>query len=68
MRKKHDHAFVGPISGDREVPIASGAIALPAAAQILSGYISGSLALKAEAPHNFSKTAAFHNRHRLFNT
>ena len=57
----HDHAghaHLDPDSGDRRVAIAMWANALLTAAQIAGGILSGSLALIADALHNFSDLAA----------
>ena len=52
----HDsgHAHIDPKSGDRRVSIAIWASALLTVAQIVGGIVSGSLALIADALHNFS--------------
>lgn len=54
----HDHANIDPASGDRRVSIAIWANALLTVAQIIGGILSGSLALIADALHNFSDMAA----------
>tara|TARA_R110002012_G_scaffold55317_2_gene141212 strand:- start:442 stop:1419 length:978 start_codon:yes stop_codon:yes gene_type:complete len=57
----HDHtghAHLDPASGDRRVAIAIWANALLTVAQIIGGILSGSLALIADALHNFSDMAA----------
>src|SRR6056297_1222460 len=56
----HDHgdAHVDPASGDRRVAIAIWANALLTVAQIVGGILSGSLALIADALHNFSDMAS----------
>lgn len=57
----HDHtghAHLEPASGDRRVAIAIWANALLTVAQIVGGILSGSLALIADALHNFSDMAA----------
>lgn len=53
-----DHAHLDPESGDRRVSIAIWANALLTVAQIAGGLLSGSLALIADALHNFSDMAA----------
>lgn len=50
----HDHANIDPASGDRRVSIAISANALLTVAQLVGGILSGSLALIADALHNFS--------------
>ncbi|MDZ7826500.1 MAG: cation diffusion facilitator family transporter [Gammaproteobacteria bacterium] len=57
----HDHqdpAHLDPESGDRRVSIAIWANALLTVAQIVGGLLSGSLALIADALHNFSDMAS----------
>lgn len=54
----HDHANIDPKSGDKRVSIAIWANALLTAAQIVGGILSGSLALIADALHNFSDMAS----------
>ncbi|MCR8825268.1 cation diffusion facilitator family transporter [Pseudosulfitobacter koreensis] len=56
----HDsgHAHIDPKSGDRRVSIAIWANALLTVAQIVGGIVSGSLALIADALHNFSDMAS----------
>ncbi|RKF15342.1 cation transporter [Roseovarius spongiae] len=54
----HDHAHIDPESGDRRVSIAIWANALLTVAQIVGGIFSGSLALIADALHNFSDMAS----------
>lgn len=54
----HDHAHIDPASGDRRVSIAIWANALLTVAQIVGGIVSGSLALIADALHNFSDMAS----------
>ncbi|MCZ4273361.1 cation diffusion facilitator family transporter [Maritalea porphyrae] len=56
----HDasHAHIDPKSGDRRVTIAIWANALLTVAQIVGGIFAGSLALIADALHNFSDMAA----------
>lgn len=56
----HDHgdAHIDPQSGDRRVSVAIWANALLTVAQIVGGILSGSLALIADALHNFSDMAS----------
>lgn len=57
----HDHSSHGhldPSSGDRRVGIAIWANALLTVVQIVGGILSGSLALIADALHNFSDIAS----------
>ena len=54
----HDHVNIDPASGDRRVSIAIWANALLTVAQIIGGILSGSLALIADALHNFSDMAS----------
>jgi len=54
----HGHAHLSPESGDRRVSIAIWANALLTVAQIVGGILAGSLALIADAMHNFSDMAA----------
>ncbi len=56
----HDHgqAHIDPKSGDRRVSIAIWANGLLTVAQIVGGLLSGSLALIADALHNFSDMAS----------
>lgn len=54
----HDHGHMDPESGDRRVSIAIWANALLTVAQIVGGILSGSLALIADALHNFSDMAS----------
>ena len=58
MPHDHGHAHVDPASGDRRVAIAIWANALLTVAQIVGGILSGSLALIADALHNFSDMAS----------
>lgn len=58
MPHDHGHAHIDPKSGDRRVSIAIWANALLAVAQIVGGILSGSLALIADALHNFSDMAS----------
>ncbi|HEC70526.1 MAG TPA: cation transporter, partial [Roseobacter sp.] len=53
----HDHG-IDPASGDRRVRIAIWANGLLTVVQIIGGLLSGSLALIADAIHNFSDMAA----------
>ena len=50
----HDHAHIDLESGDRRVSISIWANGLLTVAQIVGGILSGSLALIADALHNFS--------------
>ena len=54
----HDHAHIEPKEGDRRVAIAIWANGLLTVAQIVGGILSGSLALIADAIHNFSDMAS----------
>lgn len=54
----HDHDNIDPESGDRRVAIAIWANGLLTVAQIVGGILSGSLALIADAIHNFSDMAS----------
>ena len=57
----HDHgghAHIDPKSGDRRVSIAIWANAILTVAQVVGGILSGSLALIADALHNFSDMAS----------
>ena len=58
MPHDHGHAHIDPESGDRRVSIAIWANGLLTVAQILGGLLSGSLALIADALHNFSDMAS----------
>lgn len=58
MPHDHGHAHIDPESGDRRVSIAIWANALLTVAQIFGGILSGSLALVADALHNFSDMAS----------
>ena len=58
MPHDHGHAHIGPQSGDRRVSIAIWANGLLTVAQIVGGILSGSLALIADALHNFSDMAS----------
>jgi len=55
---EHDHPHLDPNSGDRRVSIAIWANGLLTVAQVVGGILSGSLALIADALHNFSDMAA----------
>lgn len=54
----HDHAHIDPESGDKRVAIAIWANGLLTVAQVIGGILSGSLALIADAIHNFSDMAS----------
>jgi len=54
----HDHAHIDPESGDRRVSLAIWANAILTVAQIVGGVFAGSLALIADALHNFSDMAS----------
>src|SRR6056297_4287265 len=58
MPHDHGHANIDPNSGDRRVSIAIWANGLLTVAQIVGGILSGSLALIADALHNFSDMAS----------
>ncbi|WP_375259417.1 cation transporter, partial [Citreimonas sp.] len=58
MPHDHAHAHLDPQSGDRRVSAAIWANALLTVAQIVGGILSGSLALVADALHNFSDMAS----------
>jgi len=58
MGHDHGHAHLDAKSGDRRVSIAIWANALLTVAQIAGGILSGSLALIADALHNFSDMAS----------
>ncbi|MBU1572881.1 MAG: cation diffusion facilitator family transporter [Alphaproteobacteria bacterium] len=58
MPHDHGHAPIDPNSGDRRVAIAIWANGLLTVAQIVGGIFSGSLALIADALHNFSDMAS----------
>ncbi|WMS45194.1 cation diffusion facilitator family transporter (plasmid) [Acuticoccus sp. MNP-M23] len=58
MAHDHGHAHFDAKSGDRRVSIAIWANALLTVAQIAGGIVSGSLALVADALHNFSDMAS----------
>tara|TARA_B100000378_G_scaffold50396_1_gene37506 strand:- start:237 stop:1211 length:975 start_codon:yes stop_codon:yes gene_type:complete len=54
----HSHTHIDPKSGDRRVSVAIWANGLLTVAQIVGGILSGSLALIADALHNFSDMAS----------
>jgi len=54
----HDHVHIDPDSGDRRVAIAIWANGILTVAQIVGGIFAGSLALIADAIHNFSDMAS----------
>ncbi len=58
MAHDHGHAHIDAKSGDRRVSIAIWANALLTVAQVAGGILSGSLALIADALHNFSDMAS----------
>ncbi|CRL09529.1 cation efflux system protein [Phaeobacter italicus] len=58
MPHDHGHAHIDSQSGDRRVSIAIWANGLLTVAQIVGGILSGSLALIADALHNFSDMAS----------
>ncbi|QGT77744.1 cation diffusion facilitator family transporter [Guyparkeria halophila] len=58
MGHHHDHPHLDPSSGDRRVSIAIWANGILTVAQIVGGILAGSLALIADALHNFSDMAA----------
>lgn len=58
MPHDHSHAHLDPESGDRRVSIAIWANGILTIAQIAGGILSGSLALIADALHNFSDMAS----------
>jgi len=58
MPHDHGHAHIDPDSGDKRVAIAIWANGLLTVAQVVGGILSGSLALIADALHNFSDMAA----------
>lgn len=58
MPHDHGHAHLDPGNGDRRVAVAIWANALLTVAQILGGILAGSLALIADALHNFSDIAS----------
>ncbi len=58
MPHDHGHAHIDPQSGDRRVAVAIWANGLLTVVQIVGGIFSGSLALIADALHNFSDMAS----------
>ena len=58
MPHDHSHAHINPKSGDRRVSVAIWANGLLTVAQIVGGILAGSLALIADALHNFSDMAS----------
>lgn len=58
MTHNHGHTHVDPKSGDRRVSIAIWANGILTIAQIVGGILAGSLALIADALHNFSDMAS----------
>ncbi len=58
MSHNHGHSHIDPQSGDRRVSIAIWANGLLTVAQIAGGILAGSLALIADALHNFSDMAS----------
>ncbi|MGP3698544.1 cation diffusion facilitator family transporter [Rhodobacter sp. NSM] len=58
MPHDHGHAAMDPKSGDRRVSAAIAANALLTVAQVVGGIFAGSLALIADALHNFSDMAS----------
>ncbi|AYE87254.1 cation diffusion facilitator family transporter [Sulfitobacter sp. D7] len=58
MPHDHGNAHMDPTSGDRRVSVAIWANALLTVAQVVGGIFSGSLALIADALHNFSDMAS----------
>ena len=58
MPHDHAHGHIDPKSGDRRVSIAIWANGLLTVVQIVGGILSGSLALIADALHNFSDMAS----------
>ena len=58
MPHDHGHAHIDPASGDNRVAIAIWANGLLTVAQIVGGILAGSLALIADALHNFSDMAS----------
>ena len=58
MPHDHSHTHIDPKSGDRRVSVAIWANGLLTVAQIVGGILSGSLALIADALHNFSDMAS----------
>ena len=58
MSHDQEHTRIDPASGDRRVSIAIWANGILTVAQVVGGILSGSLALIADALHNFSDMAA----------
>ena len=58
MPHDHGHAHIDPNTGDRRITIAIWANGLLTVAQVVGGILSGSLALVADALHNFSDMAS----------
>ncbi|MAE92458.1 MAG: cation transporter [Pelagibaca sp.] len=58
MPHDHSHAHIDPASGDRRVSIAIWANGILTVAQLAGGIFAGSLALIADALHNFSDMAS----------
>jgi len=58
MPHDHGHAHIDPKSGDRRVSVAIWANGILTVAQVVGGILSGSLALIADALHNFSDMAS----------
>ncbi len=58
MPHDHGHSHIDPDSGDRRISIAIWANGLLTVAQVVGGILSGSLALIADALHNFSDMAS----------
>ena len=58
MPHDHGHHHIDPESGDRRVSIAVWANAVLTVAQVVGGILSGSMALIADALHNFSDMAS----------
>ncbi|CAM4047349.1 cation diffusion facilitator family transporter [Palleronia rufa] len=58
MPHDHGHAHIDPNSGDRRVSVAIWANGILTVAQVVGGILSGSLALIADALHNFSDMAS----------
>ena len=58
MSHDHGHAHIDPASGDKRVAIAIWANGILTVAQIAGGIFAGSLALIADALHNFSDMAS----------
>lgn len=58
MSDHHGHAHLDPASGDRRVAVAIWANGLLTVAQLAGGIFAGSLALIADALHNFSDMAS----------